>query len=586
MLYAVAALIFGIIKFAPTRDDSLLAILERTSFDLQMSVLRELYPRAAPVEPVLIGIDESAFATFDEPQALWHAHYAKVFDAMAIAKPAVFGLDVVLPERSFDHIRPGSDIKVLTSIKRLTDAAPVVFAHTVDRNGKTSAMHPTFLRVIGEERDDRFGIDQIENDRDTVARQFSERKIGAPSLAGQMARVMQKPVGEGYIDFSVGPPFTYIPIQRVLGWLADDNSAALKSAFGGKVVLLGSVLQGVDRWNLPVNIAAWEKVQSEPSENQPGAVVHLQVLRNLLGGGLLTPLPAALGAMLVFALLAIVFVPASHRLVLLVLAGAPVCLFLLSMALIVMHFYMPAMTFLVALWIAVGARATADGMRSATEKNHLRDKLEGSVSPALLEDILAGKVASGISADTAQVCVMFTDIRGFTALSESLSPEAITTLLTRYFDRMVDAVHRHDGTMDKFIGDGMMVLFGAPRPLPDPCGAAVKCAHAMTVALEELNREFAAEGLAPIAIGIGINYGKVVVGNIGSTVRNDYSAIGDVVNVASRLEGLTKRLKTPIVMTESVKVMLGKEFDLIAFGEQALRGHSSMHIWGVNAVPK
>lgn len=179
---------------------------------------------------------------------------------------------------------------------------------------------------------------------------------------------------------------------------------------------------------------------------------------------------------------------------------------------------------------------------------------------------------------------MFSDIRGFTGLSESLSPEEVTSLLTRYFDRMVGSVHRFNGTMDKFMGDGMMVLFGAPRGLANPCESAVRCGFDMVEQLRKLNEEFATEGLPPVAIGIGINYGKVVVGNIGSTERHNYSAIGDAVNVASRIEGLTKRLGTPIVMTDQVKTQLSGEFEMIDFGEQALRGHSAMQLWGVKTV--
>ena len=218
-----------------------------------------------------------------------------------------------------------------------------------------------------------------------------------------------------------------------------------------------------------------------------------------------------------------------------------------------------------------------------SEKNRLRQSFSGSVSPGVLQEMLAGNLSAGKSVN-AEICVMFTDIRGFTGLSESLPPEKVTQLLTRYFDRMVECVHRNDGTMDKFMGDGMMVLFGAPRSDGKPCVNAVRCGFEMVEQLKKLNEEFAEEGLPHVEIGIGINYGKVVVGIIGSTERHNYSAIGDAVNVASRVEGLTKRLGKPIVFTDSVKAQLGEGFEMIDFGEQAIRGHSAMRLWGVSAV--
>jgi adenylate cyclase len=119
--------------------------------------------------------------------------------------------------------------------------------------------------------------------------------------------------------------------------------------------------------------------------------------------------------------------------------------------------------------------------------------------------------------------VLFSDVRDFTTLSENMPPKVVTTVLQRYFDRMVHAVHRYDGTVDKFIGDGMMVLFGAPRKSQDPCGDAVRCALAMLQGSTTLNEEFVREGLPTLTIGIGINYGTVTVGNIGSSERHNYS---------------------------------------------------------------
>ncbi|MBL8511724.1 MAG: CHASE2 domain-containing protein, partial [Betaproteobacteria bacterium] len=230
MLFGVALVLFSFMLLFPMRSQSLLAALERFSFDAQMRLLREYFPRPALVEPVLIGIDDAALAQYPEPLALWHKHYAKVYEALARAKPKVVGIDVVLPEKSFDYLQPGSDFALLKGLVALQAVAPVVYASTIDRDGKTLPIHSTFIRVIGEERDDRFGVDQFFIDPDQVARRFDESAMGANvhTLAGQMTRAMGYSVGAGFVDFSVGEPIQYVPMQRVITWLQDDNEAALK----------------------------------------------------------------------------------------------------------------------------------------------------------------------------------------------------------------------------------------------------------------------------------------------------------------------------------------------------------------------
>jgi len=163
--------------------------------------------------------------------------------------------------------------------------------------------------------------------------------------------------------------------------------------------------------------------------------------------------------------------------------------------------------------------------------------------------------------------------------------EVVITVLQRYFDRMVRPVHRFNGTVDKFIGDGMMVLFGAPRKSADPCGEAVQCALAMMVELDQLNAEFAREGLPTLVIGIGINYGSATVGNIGSSERHNYSAIGDAVNVAARVEGLTKDLGRKIIITEAVVSRIEKErFHFDPLGSHKVKGHSPVQVWGIRTA--
>jgi len=591
-LLAIAIVLFSFLWSFPNRNQSMISLLERLSFDVQMTLMRNLFPRPAKVEPVLIGIDDASEDVFEEPLAMWHQHLGKAMRALSAVKPLVVGVDIQLPPRSFDKILPGLDRALLTGMLELKRATPLVVAHTVDRLGFIAGIHTPFLRMLGDET---FAIDKVLEDPDRVARRFSETSVvnvgTFPVFASEIARRAGRQSAEGFVDYSVGGLVRYIPLQQVLMWQEANNQTELKRQFSGKVVLIGSVQRVTDRWKLPVGISDWERGGStdDPDKlnlNQPGVVFHFQVLRNLLGDGLLKPLPSALAWIICAMLFAFVLVPSKRRTYVYALAVAPLALLALSMSFITFNLYIPAVTFMLALWVAVGVGAVAEGMATLAERNRIKQSFSGSVSPSVLQEILAGNLAGGVSSKTAEVCVLFSDIRGFTGISESLSPEAVTSLLTRYFDRMVGSVHRFDGTMDKFMGDGMMVLFGAPRSLTNSCESAVRCGFDMVEELRKLNEEFTAEGLPPVAIGIGINYGKVVVGNIGSTERHNYSAIGDAVNVASRIEGLTKRLNSPIVLTDTVKAQLSAGFEMIDFGEQALRGHSAMQLWGVKAVAK
>lgn len=584
LLLSIAILLFTFLLRVPTRDQSILGVLERIAFDQQMNFMRKFYPRDAKVEPVLIGIDEAAEDMFEEPLALWHRHFAKTLDALVIAKPVLVGIDIQMPSRSFNKYLPGGDLALLRSLHALKSALPLVVVHTFDRAGNLAPIHPAYLGQLGDES---FAIDRVLEDRDSTARRFAEREIikegSLPPFAAYIARLLGKEPGTGYIDFSVGGEINYVPMQQVIGWLESGDVGELTRRFAGRVVLIGYVAKSQDRWALPVPLSPWERdTKGELILKQPGIVVHFQTLRSMLGDGLLQPISTLWQSLIYLILLGFVFVPSNRRTYFLAVVIAPPLFFSISVILITAHILIPALTFLVLLWIAVAVGAAADGMQTLLDKNHLKQSLKGSVSPAVLQEILAGNLSTGVSAKTAEICVLFSDIRGFTGLSETLSPEKVTNLLTRYFDRMVACVHRYDGTMDKFMGDGMMVLFGAPRSVGNPCINAVNCALDMVEALTKLNEEFAAEGLPDLKIGIGINYGKVVVGNIGSTERHNYSAIGDAVNVASRVEGLTKRLGAQIVLTGALKDKLGDAFELTDFGEQTIRGHSPMRLWGVS----
>jgi len=154
------------------------------------------------------------------------------------------------------------------------------------------------------------------------------------------------------------------------------------------------------------------------------------------------------------------------------------------------------------------------------------------------------------------MAILFSDIRSFTTISEGYMPDELVEVLNRYFEIMVDIIMKHNGVIDKYIGDAIMAFFGAPIKRADDAEQAVVAALEMQEALLVFNQEQRSKGKPEFITGIGINYGVVTVGNIGSEKKMDYTIIGDMVNLGSRLEGLTKPYKQPLIVSESINMKL------------------------------
>nr|HPG58585.1 adenylate/guanylate cyclase domain-containing protein [Candidatus Wallbacteria bacterium] len=173
------------------------------------------------------------------------------------------------------------------------------------------------------------------------------------------------------------------------------------------------------------------------------------------------------------------------------------------------------------------------------EKRHIKTTLSRYMSSSVVDKVLSQGDTVNLSGEAVNVAVMFADIRNFTSLSEKLSAEQTVHTLNLFFKNMVDIVFLNEGTLDKYIGDCLMVVFGAPKPLHNPASAALRCAMAMQKATIALSGEKEIRALNfNFGIGVGISFGKCVVGNIGSQKRMEYTAIGDVVNTASRIQNL------------------------------------------------
>jgi adenylate cyclase len=208
-------------------------------------------------------------------------------------------------------------------------------------------------------------------------------------------------------------------------------------------------------------------------------------------------------------------------------------------------------------------------LRLYQERHVLRDTFSRYVSPELCEEILKNPEMLALGGRRQEVTVLFADIRNFTSMSEAMAPEAVVEVLNTYFTEMVDLVFRFHGTLDKFVGDALMAVFGVPLPLPQAADRAVECALAMQRHL----RQMQAAGQTPIqGMRIGINTGEAIVGNIGSNKRMDFTVVGDVVNVAARLQELAKEVDADTLISQATFQALQGQFQTAPELSVVLRG--------------
>jgi adenylate cyclase len=206
------------------------------------------------------------------------------------------------------------------------------------------------------------------------------------------------------------------------------------------------------------------------------------------------------------------------------------------------------------------------------ERDQVRDLLGKVVSPAVAAELLRKNVTLG--GEEREVTVLFSDIRSFTTMCEALAPQEMLGILNHYFTRMSAIVEAHGGVVDKYVGDAIMALFGAPLASPDNADRAMETALEMCEALDELNAQQQVRGHPAIKVGIGINTAVVIAGNMGSQTRLNYTVIGDGVNLASRLEGLTKtpEYATRIIISSTTLAKAKGRYQTRPLGEVAVKG--------------
>ena len=189
-------------------------------------------------------------------------------------------------------------------------------------------------------------------------------------------------------------------------------------------------------------------------------------------------------------------------------------------------------------------------------KRELAGLFGSYVPPELVSEMVKNPESYSMTASTKELTVLFCDMRGFTHMSETMEPTQLQELLNRVFSRLTEQIRKHRGTIDKYMGDCVMAFWGAPIDTPEHATLAVRTALEMTAAVRQLNIEHRARGVPEIAIGIGVNTGRMCVGDMGSDIRRSYTVIGDAVNLGSRLEGLCKTYGVDMVVSESTRKLV------------------------------
>jgi len=326
-------------------------------------------------------------------------------------------------------------------------------------------------------------------------------------------------------------------------------------ALAGKAVIIGVSAIGI------------QDVRTTPFATvHPGVEVQAQVVDNILTGDfLIRPGWAALfdmAAILALALIAALLIALTTPViggVLAVVAGA-------AYLWLVYYFFLDgwllrAVHPILALAASGVAIIAYRYLTEEREKKWVRNAFQHYLNPSVIATVLKDPSNLSLSGEKKELTVLFSDIRGFTTISEGLEPEVLSRALNTYLDKMTAIVFAHDGVLDKYIGDAVMAIWGAPMPQADHSKRACRAALDMMREVHALEAVWDEMGVPHFVIGIGINTGPMVVGNLGSHLRFDYTVIGDNVNLGSRLEGQTKAYGVDIIVSESVKKASEDEFD-------------------------
>ena len=348
--------------------------------------------------------------------------------------------------------------------------------------------------------------------------------------------------------------------------LAGETPEIDPASFKDRVVVVSATASGT------------YEVQATPfGQGITGGEVHANLIDSFLRGRSITPLASGRAAALTVASALVVGLLGTMASVWL-LAGAALVLAAVIVWAGVSFFaagvWLPLVGPLTAIGLAFVGQLSWQYFVEGREKRQVKRLFARYVPKDVYEQLMVDPTRAALGGKRRSMTVLFSDVRGFTAMSEKASPEDVVNQLNEYFSRMVQVLFDHRGTLDKFVGDMVMGLFGAPLDDEEHAEHAVQAALAMSRELDALNAEWQQQGRPTLDIGIGISTGEMVAGNIGSETIMSYTVIGDTVNLGARLESLNKDYGTRIIISEATHAALKGRYDVHPLGEVVVKGKS------------
>ncbi len=533
---------------------------------------------------VIVAIDDASITEIGQwpwPRGV----YATLVKQLEKAKPRVVGFDVMLSERS--RLGVEDDATLARALERtpLQIVFPIEAQSIVPREGEAYAEGKIVPLKEFKGKNVSFGIVNIILDPDGFARRFPGKTLFSQSETQEtfshFARVITEKSG-----FTL-PLGTYDGIERIVYQgkpgsferisLSEILNGKNLESLSGKIVLIGATAPDLhDEAPTPVS----------HGKAMPGVEIHANISAQILSGShlvLLHPLATLLWIVVLVFLLALFFMYREgvipHVFLAFILSAVSlvtsIVLFEKGVVVNILHTVFAPL-------VAVSVFVAYEYIIGEEKRRELEGVFSKYVSRGVLEEILQnpGKVTLG--GEERVITVLFSDIRGFTTLSESVTPAELVRILNIYFTAMTEEIMKEDGVLDKFVGDAVMAFWGAPLHQPDHADRAIRAAKGMERRLEELNEVFKKEGTPEIKIGIGLYTGEAIAGNVGSSERFNYTVMGDTVNVSSRLEGLTKNYGVMLIVGQSTKESAQGNWKFKELDTTQVKGRNEpVHIYSV-----